>query len=98
VAYNVSKHGVVGLVRCMAADHAADGVRVNAVCPGMIDTPMLRSIPADELADRLKSNVFARPAEPLEIAYEILHLASDESSFVTGATVAVDAGTTSVLR
>ena len=98
VAYNVSKHGVIGLVRCMAADHAADGIRVNAICPGIINTPMLRTIPAPELGDKLLSNVFARAAEPAEIAYEILHLASDESSFTTGAAVAVDAGTTSVLR
>lgn len=98
VAYNVSKHGVIGLVRCMAADHAADGIRVNAVCPGIINSPMLRSIPENELGDKLSSNVFGRAAEPLEIAYEILHLASDESSFTTGAAVAVDAGTTSALR
>lgn len=98
VAYNVSKHGVVGLVRCMAADHAADGIRVNAVCPGMIDTPMLRSVPADELENRLQSNVLGRAATPLEIAFEILHLASDEASFMTGGTVAIDAGTTSILR
>lgn len=98
VAYNVSKHGVIGLVRCMAADHAADGIRVNAICPGIMNTPMLHTIPARELDDKLLSNVFGRAADPAEIAYEILHLASDEASFTTGAAVTVDAGTTSVLR
>lgn len=98
VAYNVSKHGVVGLVRCMAADHAADGIRVNAVCPGIMDTPMLQSIPDAVLQDKLLSNVFGRAARPEEVALEILHLASSESSFTTGAAISVDAGTTSILR
>jgi len=91
-AYNASKHGVIGLVKCMAIDHADDGIRVNAVCPGMMDTPMLQDESPENLKLYSQGNLLRRAADPAEIAQTIVHLASDESSFTTGAVVMVDGG------
>jgi NAD(P)-dependent dehydrogenase (short-subunit alcohol dehydrogenase family) len=96
VAYNVSKHGVIGLVRCMACDHARDGIRVNAICPGLMNTEILAGVPEATLAVWRSKNLLNRAAEPLEVAYAILHLACDESSFTTGSVFLVDGGTTTV--
>ena len=96
VAYNVSKHGVIGLVRCMALDHAAAGVRVNAVCPGVMNTPMLDALSEEQLDFLRAVHPLGRLAEPLEVANTVLHLASDESSFTTGAVVLVDGGLTAM--
>ena len=94
VAYNVSKHAVIGLVRCMALDHASANIRVNAVCPGVIQTPML-NILSDEQLDELRSmSPLQRMAQPEEIAATVLHLASDESSFTTGSACLIDGGYT----
>ncbi|MCY4376786.1 MAG: SDR family oxidoreductase [Spirochaetaceae bacterium] len=98
VAYNVSKHGLVGLVRCMALDHADAGIRVNAVCPGAMDTPALRELNAGQRAELAARNPLGRVAEPAEVAQTVLHLASDESSFTTGALSLVDGGLTAMLR
>ena len=96
VAYNTSKHGVVGLVRCMAYDHAAAGIRVNAVCPGAIRTPLLEPL-TEERRSRLEGlHMMRRLGEPEEIARAVLHLASDESSFTTGAAYVVDGGYTAI--
>ena len=96
VAYNTSKHGVIGLVRCMAFDHAAAGIRVNAVCPGAIDTPLLSPL-TEERRTRLEGmHLMGRLGRPEEIARAVLHLASDESSFTTGAAYFVDGGYTAV--
>ena len=92
VAYNVSKHGVVGLVRCMALDHAASGVRVNAVCPGVMRTPMLDALSAEQLEALEAMHPLGRVAEPVEVAQTVLHLAGDESSFTTGGVFLVDGG------
>jgi NAD(P)-dependent dehydrogenase (short-subunit alcohol dehydrogenase family) len=95
-AYTASKHGVLGLTRAAAVDHAADGVRVNAVCPGAIETPMLlgaiaaRGRDPQEVANRL--SLFGRFGSPDEIARAVLWLASDDSSFTTGHALAVDGG------
>ncbi len=94
VAYNVSKHGVIGLVRCMALDHAADGIRVNAVCPGTMRTPMLDALGAEQLAALEAMHPLGRIGDPAEIAQLVLHLASDESSFTTGAVFLADGGLT----
>ncbi len=96
VAYNVSKHGVVGLVRCMALDHAADGVRVNAVCPGVMRTPMLDALNAEQIAALQAMHPLGRVAEPAEVAQAVLHLAGDESSFTTGGVFLVDGGLTAM--
>lgn len=96
VAYNVSKHAVVGLVRCMALDHAADGIRVNAVCPGTMRTPMLDALSAGQLAALEAMHPLGRIGDPAEVAQAALHLAADESSFTTGAAFLVDGGLTAM--
>lgn len=96
VAYNTSKHGVIGLVRCMAYDHASAGIRVNAVCPGAIDTPLLSPL-TEERRTRLENlHIMQRLGRPEEVARTVLHLASDESSFTTGAAYVVDGGYTAI--
>jgi len=87
-AYAASKGGVVNLTRALAAE-LAPAIRVNSVCPGMVDTPMTAEGPRDLTLYALK-----RIADPLEIANAILFLTSSESSFVTGAALAVDGGRT----
>lgn len=94
VAYNTSKHGVIGLVRCMAYDHAAAGIRVNAVCPGAIDTPLLSPLTEERLTRLEGLHMMRRLGRPEEIARAVLYLAGDESSFITGAAHVVDGGYT----
>ena len=95
-AYTASKHAVLGLTRSAALDYGAHGIRVNAICPGAIDTPMLRDAmdrrgrDADEVARRLTR--FGRFGTPEEIAAAAVWLCSDESSFTTGHALAVDGG------
>ncbi len=92
VIYNISKHGVIGLVRCMALDFAQDGIRVNAVCPGMMLTPMLTHLPQEQLAGYAQANMLKRGGDPAEVAQLVLFLASDESSYVTGSVHLADGG------
>jgi NAD(P)-dependent dehydrogenase (short-subunit alcohol dehydrogenase family) len=87
-AYAASKGGVVNLTRALAAELAPE-IRVNSVCPGMVDTPMTADGPRDVTPYALK-----RIADPLEIAHAILFLTGSESSFVTGAALAIDGGRT----
>lgn len=99
VAYCASKGAVHQITRAMALDHARDGIRINAVCPGEVNTPMLateRSQPVTaELMQQIADSVPAgRLAEPVEIARVVLFLASDAASYMTGAMVNVDAGYT----
>ena len=94
VAYNTSKHGVIGLVRCLAYDHAAAGIRVNAVCPGAIDTPLLSPLTQERRKRLEDKHMMGRFGQPEEIARAVLHLASDESSFTTGTAYLVDGGYT----
>ena len=95
-SYNASKHGLIGLAKCMAQDHAIEGIRVNVVCPGSMDTPMARGIPEEHLAIYRKANLLRRFAHPDEIANCILFLVSDDASFVTGSVVVADAGYTTM--
>ena len=96
VAYNTSKHGVIGLVRCMAFDHAAAGIRVNAVCPGAVQTSLLSPLTEERRARLEGMHLMGRLGQPEEIARTVLHLASDESSFTTGAAYLVDGGYTAI--
>lgn len=96
-AYCASKGAVHNLTRALALDHATDNIRVNAVCPGEVNTPMLsseRSSPVDaELLAALASTVPTnRLADPQEVANVVAFLASDKASYMTGALVTVDAG------
>jgi NAD(P)-dependent dehydrogenase (short-subunit alcohol dehydrogenase family) len=99
VAYCASKGAVHQITRAMALDHVRDGIRINAVCPGEVNTPMLaseRSEPVTaELMERLAATVpLGRLADPLEIARVVLFLASDSASYITGSLLTVDAGYT----
>lgn len=95
-AYTASKHGVVGLTRAAALDHARAGIRVNAVLPGAVRTPMLieRAFPANPgyEAAATAAAPLGRLAEPAEIAEAAAWLLSDAASFVTGHALAVDGG------
>jgi NAD(P)-dependent dehydrogenase (short-subunit alcohol dehydrogenase family) len=100
--YSFTKGGIVALVRSMALAWAADGIRVNAVAPGSVDTPgllgFMRTDDPDEVARRKKAYdatiPMGRSAQAEEIAKVVLFLASDLSSYVTGVTIPVDGGVT----
>jgi NAD(P)-dependent dehydrogenase (short-subunit alcohol dehydrogenase family) len=105
--YNIAKFGVVGLVHGLAKRYAREKIRVNAVCPGPVDTPMLRvfvarpdsQLPAGETPETLVIKrggqvPMGRPAQPQEIANAALFLISDEASYVTGVALPVDGGAT----
>lgn len=94
-AYTASKHGVVGLTKAAALEYATTGIRVNAVCPGIVDTPMLGRMVEDRarLRDRLLARTpCGRPARAEEIAEAAVWLASDRSSYLTGSAMPVDGG------
>lgn len=97
-AYGATKHGVLGLTKAAALELARDGIRVNAVCPGAIETPLMRSnlrAVGDEEEQFRKiseSEPIGRVGQPDEIARAVLFLASDESSFATGAPFVIDGG------
>ena len=99
-AYCTAKAGLVMFGKTLAMDLAPYGIRVNAICPGIIDTPMFRGSwegapdPQAELAKILDRYVIKRTGQPEEIAYAALYLTGDESSFVTGTALAVDGGRT----
>lgn len=97
-AYVTSKHGLLGLVRSLALDYAAENIRVNCVLPGSIDTPMLRwaaglsAEPEAMLAKLQRRHPLGRLGTPEEVANAIAFLASDWASFITGAALLVDGG------
>jgi NAD(P)-dependent dehydrogenase (short-subunit alcohol dehydrogenase family) len=105
-SYGATKHGVVGMTKGVAAEVATRGIRVNAVCPGPVDTHILRSIaksrspqdPEAALRQMLNGTPMARLSDPSEIAAVVCFLASDAASFVTGATWVVDGGTLATPR
>ena len=99
-AYAASKAAIINLTRSMALDHAGEGIRVNAVCPGSVDTDMIRSAWQQfgdvEQAQRLwaEKHPLGRIATAEEIGRAIMFLASDDASFITGAALPVDGGIT----
>ena len=95
-AYCAAKAGVLQFTKAMALDHARDGIRINAVCPGPVDTPLLASGREDREAALIaiaEETPMGRLGRPEEIAAAILFLASDDASFMTGAAMVVDGGT-----
>lgn len=95
-AYVAAKHGVVGLTKVAAADHAEDNIRVNAVCPGYIETPMTEET-MRRRGERILARVpMARMGKPGEIAEAVVWLCSPQASFVTGVSWAVDGGYTAI--
>ena len=93
-AYVAAKHGVIGLTRAAAIDHAAAGVRVNAVCPGYIETPMVAEAMTRRGAQILATVPMRRLGLAADIAEAVVWLCSDRSGFVTGTTLTVDGGYT----
>jgi 2-keto-3-deoxy-L-fuconate dehydrogenase len=98
LAYTVTKHAVVGLTKVLALDHSHSGVRFNAICPGRVETPFVKSrlaeYPDPEKAYRemASTQLNGRMAQPDEIAAAALYLAADESSMVTGSNLLIDGG------
>ena len=96
-AYGASKHGVVGLTKTAALEYAKAGIRVNCVCPGPIDTPMLQGIGGSNQVV-IERMVAAQPGgrlgQPAEIAEAAVWLCSDAASFITGLPMPVDGGYT----
>ena len=96
-AYGASKGAVVSLTRALAVDHVNDRIRVNAVCPGTVDSPWVRRLveEAGESLDELKARQpLGRLGTPEEIAEAVAYLASDAASFVTGSVFVIDGGLT----
>ena len=95
-AYSASKHGVVGLTKTAALEYAGQGIRINAVCPGMIRTPMTQNGPMKDLIDQLVvSTPLGRLGEPQEIGAAVLWLSGEDASFMHGQAIAVDGAITS---
>ena len=95
-AYTSIKHALIGLTRSVACDYARHNIRVNAICPGAIET-RISPKPGDELYQRqLSKTPLGRIGQPREVAYAALFLASDEASYITGAVLPVDGGWTAV--
>jgi NAD(P)-dependent dehydrogenase (short-subunit alcohol dehydrogenase family) len=91
-AYTASKHGILGLTKNAAVEYANDGIRVNAVCPGAIMTPLMSEQPPERQQEILAPQAMTRFGEPNEVAAAVVWLCSDEASFVTGVALPVDAG------
>ena len=105
--YSAAKFGVIGLARSLARAHAAENIRVNVVCPGVTNTPMLRSFvrrPGQKVSlgedveslvlQRAAQSPMGRAAEPVEVARAALFLISDDASYITGVALPVDGGLT----
>ncbi|MHB1957181.1 MAG: SDR family NAD(P)-dependent oxidoreductase [Sulfobacillus sp.] len=105
-AYSASKGGINALTRAMAVDHASEGIRVNAVCPASVDTPMLRmaadllrgDTPQESMVETWGAmHPVGRVGTPEEVAHLIAYLCSDEAAFITGADIKIDGGLLSAI-
>ena len=96
VAYSASKGAVLAMTRAMALDHAAEKIRVNCICPGIVETEMVARFAMDENArrERVAMHPVGRFGQPEDVAQAAVFLASDESSWITGAAFPVDGGYT----
>ncbi len=98
LAYTTSKFAVVGFTKALALDHALDGVRVNCLCPGRVETPFVKARlkeyadPEKAYREMASTQALGRMARPEEIAAAALYLASDEASFITGTDFIIDGG------
>jgi NAD(P)-dependent dehydrogenase (short-subunit alcohol dehydrogenase family) len=93
--YTAAKHGVIGLTKAAAQEYAKSSIRVNAVCPGVVDTPMMRGfIGGDEKMEQMMVGLttIGRMARPDEIARAAVWLASDQASYISGESLIIDAG------
>ncbi len=91
-AYHATKHGVIGLTKSAAMDNAQRGIRVNAICPGCVDTPMGDAIDPEAMTAFLKEQPIGRMGRPEEVAAAVLWLCSPAASFVLGVALPVDGG------
>ncbi|WP_240795888.1 SDR family NAD(P)-dependent oxidoreductase [Yimella sp. RIT 621] len=91
-AYVATKHGVVGLTKNASFDHGAQGIRVNAIAPGPIQTPMTADVPEEVMKTIIAKTAENRYGQPEEVAQAAIWLCSDESSYVNGTVLAVDGG------
>lgn len=100
-AYDATKAGLLGVTRALAIDHGPEGIRVNAICPGYIRTPLLeRWFAATEDGEQeiARAHPLRRIGEPVDVANAVLFLASEQASFITGAVLTVDGGMTAAGR
>lgn len=98
LAYCTMKFAVVGLTKCLALDHALDGIRANCICPGRVETPFVKARiseytdPEKAYREMAATQAVGRMGTPEEIAASVLYLASDEAAFVTGTALVIDGG------
>ena len=91
-SYSVSKHGVIGLTKSAAIEYGDHNIRVNSVCPGFIDTKLIRNVPKNVIDFNMKINPMKRIGKTKEVADSILWLLSEKSSFVNGHSISIDGG------
>jgi NAD(P)-dependent dehydrogenase (short-subunit alcohol dehydrogenase family) len=98
IAYCTTKFAVVGMTKCIALDHALDGIRANAVCPGRVETDFVKRRlaeypdPKKAYEEMASTQAIGRMGQPAEVAAAVLYLASDEAAFVTGTALELDGG------
>lgn len=98
LAYCTTKFAVVGFTKCLALDHALQGIRANAICPGRVETPFVKKRlaeygdPKKAYADMAATQALGRMGTPEEIAACVVYLASDEAAFITGTALEIDGG------
>jgi NAD(P)-dependent dehydrogenase (short-subunit alcohol dehydrogenase family) len=92
IAYYASKHGVIGATKAAAIEFSAKGIRVNAVCPAVIETEMASAFPPESRPALIAAHPIGRFGNPEEVAQSVLFLCSEKASFITGHALAVDGG------